>query len=202
MSFFNKLRETLGERTRDNFCAGLQDLGINASLSARGLPEEKIKKKNRYRSLGLIDILDGPIRWVNVQDSSAFFDADPFRCVTYCILDLMITPTFPKVNLRSVSVKSPKFFGNIVRIDWKGKNFGLGLKDELAKHQWEELKWMGVDIEITARPEYRCGAISPCWSWMEGEEMSYQGIFGDLPSIQLWKCYQAIGQLLLTTSAG
>ena len=71
MSFVSKLREAFREKMRDDFCAGLQQrLGIDAALAPRGRPEEEVKRANRSRSLGLIDITAGQIRWVNVEEFS------------------------------------------------------------------------------------------------------------------------------------
>ncbi len=198
MSFASKLREAFREKMRDDFCAGLQQrLGIDAALAPRGRPEEEVKRANRSRSLGLIDIPVGQIRWVNVQE---FWDVeDTYYCATYGVPDPKITPTFPKVNIRSVSVKSPRVLGNVVRVDWKGKDFGLGVIDRLAEHQWEALMRSAVDMEISAHPEYGCWAMSPLGRWRRHEAMTDHGIWGGLPSVQWWDCYQAIGQLLLST---
>ena len=48
----------------DKLCAHLRDLGIEAEMAERGRTEEGIG--DGY-SRGLIDIIDGPIRWVNLK---------------------------------------------------------------------------------------------------------------------------------------
>jgi len=42
MGFFDRVRETLRDRTRENFCDGLQRLGIHAQMAERGCAEENI----------------------------------------------------------------------------------------------------------------------------------------------------------------
>ena len=67
MSFFRGVKETFRDRTRDRICAGLQRLGIDAQVATRGRPVERVGGSG---SLGLIDINDGPISWVNVLSAT------------------------------------------------------------------------------------------------------------------------------------
>ena len=61
---WGKLRERYRDKSRDELCAHLRILEIDAQLAPRGRKEEKIGGEG---SLGLIDIPEGPIRWVNVR---------------------------------------------------------------------------------------------------------------------------------------
>ena len=75
MSFFSKLREARRDKTRDELCAHLQSLGIEAQMVPRGRAEEKIYPGPR-RSLGVIDIAEGPIPWVNVTIATSAVGRD------------------------------------------------------------------------------------------------------------------------------
>ena len=182
---------------RDDYCAGLQQrLGIDAALAPRGRPEEKVRGPNRSRSLGLIDI----------PGASPLGQRQELRGVsgylllrTYGVPDPRITPTFPNVNIRSVRVRSPRVLGNVVRVDWKSEDFGLGVIDRLAPYYWEELMRSAVDIEISAHPKHSLLGHVTLGNWRRNEYMSDYGIWGGLPSVQWWNCYQAIGELLLST---
>ena len=66
MPLFQKLRERFRDHARDDLCAGLRRLGMNAKLAQRGRPEERIALHADHLSLGIIDISQGPIRWINV----------------------------------------------------------------------------------------------------------------------------------------
>ena len=90
--------------------------------------------------------------------------------------------------------------GNVVRVDWEGEDFGLGLTDRLSAQQWEEMMGSGVDLEIIAHPKNGCWAMSPLGRWRRNEYTSDYGILGGLPSAQWWDFYQAIGQILLSTT--
>ena len=50
---------------RGEVCAALQALGIQAEMSERGRPEEEVYAGVTNTSSGVIDIVEGPIRWVN-----------------------------------------------------------------------------------------------------------------------------------------
>ena len=63
--FRQALREKFRSHTRDEMCAALQAIGVQAQMLERGRPEEKITRRRR-KSLGIIDIQDELIRWVDV----------------------------------------------------------------------------------------------------------------------------------------
>ena len=53
-------------------CTSLCEIGLNARIAELGLPEEDIGKNEGIthgKSLGLIEVQDSPIRWVNILKS-------------------------------------------------------------------------------------------------------------------------------------
>jgi len=58
------LKDFLRDQTRDSVCEILQGMGINAQMAERGQPEENIELLPIYKSLGVINISEGPIRWL------------------------------------------------------------------------------------------------------------------------------------------
>ena len=75
MSIFRKVSKFFRDKKRDELCAHLQSLGIDAQLAPRDRKEENLTTGppasyilvDSPNSLGLIDISQGPIRWVNVR---------------------------------------------------------------------------------------------------------------------------------------
>jgi len=61
--FFDVLRDIFRDHARDDICRGPRSFGIDAQMAPRGRAEEDIGEG----SLGVIDIPEGPIRWVNVR---------------------------------------------------------------------------------------------------------------------------------------
>ncbi len=57
------MKEALRDKTRDNLAYALNLLGVRAELAERDRAEERIHSSWR-RSLGIIDILEGPIKWI------------------------------------------------------------------------------------------------------------------------------------------
>jgi len=109
MSFFSELREALRSKTgneRDEFCAHLQSLGIDAQMAPRGRAEEKIYTGPR-QSLGVIDIAKGPIHWVNVTFATSYSgpddDVDQPHPLVYGVPDPKVRSEFPEVRLHAKS---------------------------------------------------------------------------------------------------
>ncbi len=65
MSFLRSVTEQLRDKTRDEVCEHLCALELDARMAERGRPEEHITL-GKGKTLGLIEIRDSPIRWVNV----------------------------------------------------------------------------------------------------------------------------------------
>ena len=66
MGFFNNIKETLRDKTRDKVCTRLCAIGVESRMAERGRSEEHIGARVIGASLGLIEIQDSPICWVNV----------------------------------------------------------------------------------------------------------------------------------------
>ena len=136
-SLFGKIRESFRDHGRDELCAHLRSLGIQAQMSERGRPEEKITHR-LGKSLGIIDIQDALIRWVDVK-STKMADAsdDTGGTITtwhieYGVPDSRITAGFHKVKIRTKRIKEFRIFGKVVDSKWAGQDFGLGLIERLG----------------------------------------------------------------------
>ena len=60
------MREKMRDKSRDDLAYALNLVGVKAEMSDRGRPEEKVENSWYQRSLGVIDISEGPIRWINI----------------------------------------------------------------------------------------------------------------------------------------
>ena len=65
------MKEKLRDRSRDNLASALNDIGVTAILAERNRTEEQVENSWYQRSLGIIDISSGPVKWINIlkQDS-------------------------------------------------------------------------------------------------------------------------------------
>ena len=204
MSFFSKVWQALRDTTRDEFCAHLQSLGIDAQMAPRGRAEERIFPRDRRSlwSLGVIDIAEGPIRWVNVTrgtlDTDNETDRSPY--LVYGVPDPKVRSRFPEVRLEAISVHEPvperrwwflKFpvRGPVIRVGWGGYDFGLGIVRHLNQNVLVPRPPLespyGVSFEIGAYPDRRCWILTVNWVLA--------------PSKQEWDHYQSIARHLLGT---
>ena len=183
MSFFRDLHETFRDKTREALCRGLQNLRVGASMSERGREEEKIGGGG---SLGLIDITEGPIRWVDVrEDGEPESLFRPIHYTDYGVPDQQILGS-RSVSIESIRVKSSPLFGRVVGVDWKCNNPSYSavisrLEEDLSLNR---AIMEGLDVRIESYPDRTCWILS-----------TYGG---HAPSSELWHCLQTIAQHLLS----
>ena len=107
MSFLERFRN----HDRDELCVALQTLGIRAQMSERGRPEENFLSLG-HQSLGVIEIVEGPIRWINVTDVPmvAFgYESDGWdRRLVYGVPDPKVHSGFPEMRLEAIDVMGAK----------------------------------------------------------------------------------------------
>ena len=114
-----KIRERLRDHGRDELCTHLRALGINVQMSERGRPEEKITHW-LGKSLGIIDIQDALIRWVDVKRIKGADPSDETGgtittwYIEYGVPDSRITAGFHKVTIRTKRVKGVPLAGKVV----------------------------------------------------------------------------------------
>ncbi len=135
MGFFDNIKETFRDKTRDKVCTRLYAIGVDARIAERGRPEEKLGCIGLKRSLGLVEIHGEPIRWVNVINWTQHF---PGNVQKYRNVYLVHDP--------NLSTKS-KLDGNKI-----GR-----MKDDALLNQ--SLIGLNRNIEILAFPEDKCWVI-------------------------------------------
>lgn len=191
---FDMLKETFRDKTRDDICAALRSLGIDAQMAKRGLGKKWIGLRDfslgsSGESLGLIDILQGPIRWVNVLKYQTH-SGEGSRGYTYYFTDYGVhDPRLGPNSLRpeiKICVKQFLLFDPVVDLRWEGDDFGLGIVDRLNSDvsiMSLIMQMSDLDVKIHAHHRHRCWIISTKTN--------------DAPSKELWDCYQAIARHLL-----
>jgi tetratricopeptide (TPR) repeat protein len=197
MGFLDKVKELFQDKDemRNNVCAHLQKLGIDAEMAERGRAEEVINSRSDRELLGMIDIPEGPIRWVNVRkwhkwptgSMGSRNVSDYF--LNYGVPDarLGLEANAPKARMKAVRRREVPVFGEVVDVHWKGKDCGLGIIDRLNNDVLlKDSIISGPDVEISAHGRYNC--------WIMATSV---GTTGDPPTRELWDCYQRIAQHLL-----
>jgi hypothetical protein len=175
--FLDRAEEIFRDKGRDDLCAWLQDMGIDAQVAERGRVEENIECGFLSEPLGLIDIPEGPIRWVNVIKRKSGDDVKYY--FKYGVPDSRLQSNLPKVEIRS----KPK--GD--NWQWKGNDAGLGIVDRLNGDMST-----GHTLIRTKSPNMTIRAYTDPSCWVISSEAI------GMPSQELWDCYQAIAQHLLS----
>ncbi|MBA7670594.1 hypothetical protein ES703_78740 [subsurface metagenome] len=157
------------------------------------------------KSLGLIEIRDSPIRWVNVLDivrgkgTQSEAEAVVHRNV-YVVPNSSVSSKGGYMLAKSVRVKSTPLIGRVVDIRWEGGkshgNLMRRMSDDVLLNQ--SLIRLKEDVTIRGFPEYNCWAILSSRSSVGG---FLGGFFGHpAPSRKQWDCYETIARHLLEHS--
>ena len=121
------------DKSRDNLAGALNSVGVKAEMAERGRAEEKVENSWYQRSLGVIDILEGSIRWINILKKDRSQKSPPRWWVVLGIPDDRPVSTHQEAKIKTVRKKSFPLFGKVVDVIWKGYDGGTGLVDTLSK---------------------------------------------------------------------
>ena len=181
------MKERLRDKTRDELTLALNALGIKATLAERERPEEKIQNAWSNRSQGIIDVQEGPIRWVNClkQDGSQY--SPPQWWTVFGIPDERSFSEQRAVKIKTVRSKSFPLFGKVVDVTWQGEDHATRLISVLANDPAIKsfVKKTG-DVEI----ESHAGEF-------QGWSVQVSGKFS--PTQQSWDIVQKIADRLLSS---
>lgn len=195
--FFDKVLPIFGDDTRDNFRAGLQALGIPAKMADRGWHEQHIVWEPFTRSLGFIDITEGPICWVNVlrrqysiplgQLVTTYYAEYGVHVPRLKSTSTMLTRIEQSFQIESVRLKASPFSSRVEDLRWEGEDLGLGIIERLnGDFQLKVVIMRNRDVQITARSDY----MTHKTYWVIRTEVDAP------PSPELWNCHQAIARHL------
>jgi hypothetical protein len=164
----NKLRD----KSRDALAMDLAALGIRAEIAERGREEEKIRSGFKWllqRSLGVIDIEGGPVRWINVvRLKRRDKNGPPVHRIVFGIPNDNLPESHHPLKLSTVRKKSFPLLGKVVDVEWKGDQVLLPLitdfsNDEAVDHVVKELgnlqvrthpgRFQGFTVEVDRKFE-------------------------------------------------
>ena len=130
------------DAARDELVVTLNALGVGATMAERGRHEEALKRQGDSR--GLIDITQGPVKWINVVTRGGGGGSPLEYWYVFGIPSERGFPAAGKgkaedrrlqakpVELSSVRRRAFPVFGPVQRVDWKGNDGGRGLISALA----------------------------------------------------------------------
>ena len=130
---------------RDELADDLNAWGVGATLAERGRHEEALKRRGDSR--GLIDITQGPVKWINVVMEGGGGGTSPNFWYVFGIPNQKgLSPgqegrlrdmgvRAPRVEFRSVRRKRLPVFGAVEGVEWKGNDGGSSLISALSMAQ-------------------------------------------------------------------
>ena len=183
----NGMKERLRDKSREELAYALNSVGIKAEMAERGRAEEKVEDSWYQRSLGVIDILEGSIRWVNILKRDAGQHNPPKWWVVLGIPDERSISSHQEIKIKTVRKKTFPLFGKVVDVIWKGHDGGTGLINVLSRD--EEIKMLAQrlgNLEIKSHANGFQG-----WTLTVDRRFS--------PTSQEWETLQKIAGYILSS---
>ena len=113
----------------------LNSLGIRTILAERGMNEEKVENSWYQRSLGIIDIPEGLVRWINILKKDGSKNSPPQWWIILGIPDERPLTNHKAVDIKTIRKKTFPLFGKVVDVIWKGDDHHTGLVDILSNDE-------------------------------------------------------------------
>lgn len=151
-------RKKSGPQNVEQLLHHLQEIGVKASLSGKGVAEEKVGMSRSFMqsSVGLIEITGRNIDYMNVIGVASQHGVNYF--IDYLVRSPGWSGRRGQKKTRMVRKKNPAIWGRVVDIEWKGDvylsqqlNLDYRLKDILLQTGPKELK---SNIMIFPEPRY------------------------------------------------
>ena len=126
------MKELVRDKSRDELADALNSVGVKAEMAERGRAEEEVENSWYQRSLGIIDIPEGSIRWVNILKKNRSKHSGPRWWVVLGIPDDRPVSTRQQTKIKTVRKKTFPLFGKVVDVIWKGNDGGTSLVNTLS----------------------------------------------------------------------
>jgi hypothetical protein len=157
----------------DNVYKTLQSIGLDVIGVKRGRPEEDTSfiVNQAGESLGLIEIQNSPIQWVNVVEKPG--NASQGTSLSYINIYLISSTKAPFSGYheaKSMRVRNIPIIGHVKDIRWKSK---IGAWDDFIQRIDEDVSLKQVlirlrkDIEVRSFPKQNCWGIWSRQSWFD-----------------------------------
>ena len=126
------MKERFRDKTRDDLANALNLIGVKAEMADRERAEEKVENSWYQRSLGVIDIAEGPISWINILKKDPSKDSPPRWWIVMGIPDDSTVSIRKQIKIKTKRKKSFPLFGKVIDVAWAGKDGGTGLAKTIS----------------------------------------------------------------------
>jgi len=156
----------------------------------RGRPEENIGLRPYYKSLGIIDIAEGPIRWINVIRNEI---PRPFvHILEYGVPDTTLDSSSPKIQITSEPKHKFLIWGRVIDLKWNGEDAGVGLISRLNGDSVLKEATISSRVNMTINSH----ANQVLWTISTNYDQ-FLSPPTTIPSVVEWQSCQAIAHQLL-----
>ena len=183
------MQEKLRDKTRDSLTDALNALGAQAEMAERGRHEEKIGS-SWAQSLGLIDVEDCPVRWINVVRQSNQYGSRWWLVfgVPEEYSDLRSRERAADIRIKTARKRSFPLFGRVTEARWEDNGNAGGLTAVLSgDHAVDGFVKRVSDVEIRNDDEHFLG-----WTLRVGKRFT--------PSKRDWEALCAMAEHLLEST--
>ena len=136
------MKDRLRDKTRDQLVDTLNLIGVKAEMTDRkgvnlgklsiSKDLEKIENSWYQRSLGLIEVIEGPIKWINVLKKDGSDKSPPKWWIVMGVNDNRVLATSRKIRIKTVRKKAFPIFGKVVAVKWSGDDMDTNLATILS----------------------------------------------------------------------
>ena len=181
------MKERFRDKTRDDLANALNLIGVKAEMADRERAEEKVENSWYQRSLGVIDITEGPIRWINILKKDPSKDSPPRWWVVMGIPDDSAVSIRKQIKIKTKRKKSFPLFGKVIDVAWAVKDGGTGLAKTISDDtSTKTLATRIGNLEIKRQAEIFQG-----WTLTVDKQFS--------PTRQEWETIEKIADYILSS---
>ena len=179
--------ESLRDKTRDDLTFALNAAGVGSEMSDRGRVEEKVENSWYQRSLGVIDISEGAIKWINILKKDRSDKSPPKMWVVMGIPDDGVALNTEQIKIKTKRKKSFPLFGKVIGVTWKGKDGSTGLAKTLSDDlSTDEVAARVGNLEIKSQIEHFRG-----WTLTVDRKVNLTNVD--------WEAFKKIADYILTS---
>jgi hypothetical protein len=187
------MKDKFRDKTRDELLATLNFIGVKAEMTDRqgekssiGKQLEKTENSWYQRSLGLIEVIEGPIKWINILKKDRSDKRPPKWWIVMGVSDNRVVSTSRKIQIKTIRKKNFPIFGKVTDVNWQGSDKDTHIADRLSKNEaTKSLATRVGNIEIKIQTKEFKG-------WTITVDRKFQ------PTIEDWKIFQTIADYLLS----
>ena len=123
------------DKTRDDLCQNLIDLGIDCDMSERGIRADKLQNPWHRKSLGVIKINSkSPIEFINIIKQDRSKDRPARWWYYFAVPDQSVKSKPNQIEVRSIRKKTFPIFGKVQSIEWNHNNYSENLANEFTQN--------------------------------------------------------------------